>query len=602
MKYLSKFLFVISEAKVKLLILILIFVFSSLMDTLGIGLVGPFLWLVSHPESLHKITLLSWIYTNLGLNSNGQFITIVGLLLVAIFCIKSFLYFLARSYIYKFTFNQHAKLILRLLNGYLSIPYSFYLSRDTASLIQNIILETQTFSYQSLLPILESISNLTTTIFLILLVAKVNLLLFVMILGIILPIFFLFLKMKNLAKKWGQQQSEAYHEMIRIINHALGGVKETYVIGCQSYFEEQMSWQANKYSSALSNYLSFLIIPRLTIETIFIIAIVLFICISEIIFTQKIENIVPILSVFAVASIRLLPAVSQSLSAMGQLQAGSYALDMLYADLKNINNFNQASGIKPDSALKIPLTFEQLSKKAMSFSNSIDLKNVTYYYPGSDKAAIENISLTIKRGQSVAFIGKSGAGKTTLVDIILGLLESIEGDILIDGVSIYQNLRSWQNLIGYIPQSIFLIDDSIERNIAFGVLDHLIDTEKLDRAIRNAQLTELIEQLPDGIKTAVGERGVRLSGGQRQRIGIARALYHEREILVLDEATAALDNETESLLTEAVNSLSGMKTIIIIAHRLTTIKHCDCIYVMQKGRIVRSTTYNEVLLEEQALR
>jgi len=222
---------------------------------------------------------------------------------------------------------------------------------------------------------------------------------------------------------------------------------------------------------------------------------------------------------------------------------------------------------------------------------------VTYRYPEASELSLDQISFKIKKGESIALIGKSGAGKTTLVDVILGLLDLESGDIKVDGVSIYENLRSWQNLVGYIPQSIFLTDDTIERNIAFGVPDDQIDQGRLYKAIAAAQLEELVEQLPDGIKTGVGERGLRLSGGQRQRIGIARALYHEREILVLDEATAALDNETESRVTAAINSLAGTKTLIVIAHRLSTVENCDRIYMLEKGQVVKSGSYQEVVLE-----
>ena len=233
--------------------------------------------------------------------------------------------------------------------------------------------------------------------------------------------------------------------------------------------------------------------------------------------------------------------------------------------------------------------------RAITFSNQIELDHITYSYENSSQLAVENISLRIKKGQSIALIGKSGSGKTTLVDIILGLLDPKAGDILVDGKSIYNNLRSWQDMVGYIPQSIFLIDDTVERNIAFGVPDRLIDTERMYQAIKAAQLEELIAQLPEGIKTQVGERGVRLSGGQRQRIGIARALYHERKILVLDEATSALDNETERLVSDAIKSLAGTKTLIIIAHRLTTVEHCDRVYLLEKGRVVESGSYREVV-------
>lgn len=229
------------------------------------------------------------------------------------------------------------------------------------------------------------------------------------------------------------------------------------------------------------------------------------------------------------------------------------------------------------------------------------LDRVTYRYPSSSEIALKDISMVIPKGESIGLIGKSGAGKTTLVDVILGLLTPESGGIRVDDVSVINNLRSWQNAIGYIPQSIFLIDDTIKHNIAFGVADEEIDEGKLYKVIQAAQLTELIEELPDGLETMVGERGVRLSGGQRQRVGIARALYHEREILVLDEATAALDNETEGLVTDAIKSLSGTKTIIIIAHRLSTIAHCDRIYSLEKGEIARSGSYQEVVLERQTL-
>ena len=304
------------------------------------------------------------------------------------------------------------------------------------------------------------------------------------------------------------------------------------------------------------------------------------------------------MSIFAVASIRLIPSISQLSSAFGALKNASYSLDKLYFDLKELEKIG---GSKSLDLLNNSSEGSIASSIAMPFENEIVLDRVTYRYPNASETAIKDISLSIKKGQSIALIGKSGSGKTTLVDVILGLLTPESGNISVDGSSIYHDVRSWQNLIGYIPQSIFLLDTTIEGNIAFGVSDDLIDPERMNKAIHAAQLAELVEQLPDGIKTTVGERGVRLSGGQRQRIGIARTLYHEREILVLDEATSALDNETEILVSEAIKSLSGTKTMIIIAHRLTTVEHCDSIYLMDKGRIVKSGSYREVVLKEQSL-
>lgn len=264
---------------------------------------------------------------------------------------------------------------------------------------------------------------------------------------------------------------------------------------------------------------------------------------------------------------------------------------------QSVQSSNQANGSSRSSGMGKGTA---LNPSKFSLTDRVVIDRLTYRYPGAESNALTNLSLTLRKGESIALIGKSGAGKTTLVDVLLGLLIPQSGDIKVDGLSIYGGLRSWQDLIGYIPQTIFLTDDTIERNIAFGVPDDQIDPERIAKAVHSAQLSDLVAQLPDGLQTMVGERGTMLSGGQRQRIGIARALYHEREILVLDEATSALDNETESLISEALRELSGQKTMIIIAHRLTTVEHCDRIYDMRKGQIVRSGSYQEVVLGEQS--
>lgn len=306
------------------------------------------------------------------------------------------------------------------------------------------------------------------------------------------------------------------------------------------------------------------------------------------------QDLSAVLGVFALASIRLLPASTNLVGAVNGIKLNSYTLNKLYLDLKESESWSDLGrGAKLQSVSSQP--------HSINFQDRIVLDQIIYSYPNAARNALEGVILEIKKGESIGLIGRSGAGKTTLVDIILGLLEPQSGDILVDGSSIYTDLRAWQNMIGYVPQSIFLIDETLEKNIAFGVPDHLIDQGKLQKAIELSQLAELVEQLPQGTQTVIGERGVLLSGGQRQRVGIARTLYHEREILVFDEATAALDNETESLVTEAINSLSGVKTMIIIAHRLSTIEHCDCIYALERGRVVKSGSYREVVLAEEAV-
>ena len=276
----------------------------------------------------------------------------------------------------------------------------------------------------------------------------------------------------------------------------------------------------------------------------------------------------------------------------------SYALDMLYKDLKEIEAYDLSTG--PSAGLSTGLSTvasgQGTRPRSAQFKESVALDAVTFFYPNTTEPAVEEISLTVRKGESVALVGKSGSGKTTLVDIILGLLQPASGDILLDGDSVYSDLRSWQNLLGYIPQSIFLTDETMAQNIAFGVPASQIDYERLAMAVEAAQLEALVEQLPDGLETMVGERGMRISGGQRQRVGIARAIYHGREILVLDEATSALDSETEKLVSDAIDRLAGDKTLIIIAHRLSTIENCDRVYKLEGGRIQQTGTYEEVVL------
>lgn len=596
-KYVSKVLYVLTGSRKSLIFLFLLTVGNSILEALGIGLLNPFFKLVSNPEAARNMSGLNWVYERFNLESNEQLIPIVGLTIVAAFCIKAVTYFAAKTYILRFSFKQKQALISRLLNAYLSVPYTFHLSRNSSHLIKNIIVETNQFTNGCLIPLLEATSNLVMMVFLLVILARTSLPFLAMILIVLLPTFFFFQKLGNRLKNWGQVKSKSQKEMVSVLNHSLGGLKETRVIGCEPYFKAQMNEQAQKFARAATLFQSSQLLPRISIETMLIVFVILYICGAQLFFGQNLQELTGVMGTFAVASMRLIPASSQFIQGIGQMKNSSYALDMLYLDLQAVGDRGDRHQLTPTAKVKSPQT-ENDPGRTMTFARQVELRDVTYAYPSVEDPSLDHISLALKKGESIALIGKSGAGKTTLVDVVLGLLEPQSGDILVDGASVYDDIRAWQNLVGYIPQSIFLIDDTIERNIAFGVPDRLIDPERLQKAIDAAQLQDLIDQLPKGIKTGVGERGVRLSGGQRQRIGIARALYHEREILVLDEATAALDNETERFVTEAMKALAGTKTMIIIAHRLSTVEHCDRVYVMEKGRIVKSGSYQEVVLQK----
>jgi ABC-type multidrug transport system fused ATPase/permease subunit len=595
--YLSKFFYILAGKKKQLLLLVFFFLLTSAMEAVGIGLVGPFVALASNPQFIYQNSWLHWFYIKSGLQNERQFLYLLSAVTVGILYFKSVLSFYGQRYVFNFSFRQQGELAAKLLRAYLAAPYVFHLDKNSALLIQNIVNETAKFTSGFMLPLLTSLANITVIFALILLLAKTNLLATLTVAGILLPTFYILYYFRHRISQWGKEASESNTEMIRVINHGLGGLKETRIIGCEAYFENQMKAQVHKYAAAASAFQAFSILPRILLEAILVTFLVGF-TIVFLLANQNAEDLTSVLGVFAMASIRLLPTVSNMIFSLGVMRNTSYSVDRVYYDLKEIEEIagNKNLNLLGDPSWHKLFNSSDYAKCCLPFEREIVLDKISYRYPSAKEANLKNISLHISKGQSIGIIGKSGAGKTTLVDVILGLLTPEDGDIKVDGQTIYSNLRSWQNLIGYIPQSIFLIDDTIEKNITFGVPDELIDKQRLDKAIESAQLKELIEQLPDGIKTVVGERGVRLSGGQRQRIGIARVLYHEREILVLDEATAALDNETENLVNEAIRSLNGTKTMIIIAHRLSTLEHCDRIYSIEKGEIVKSGSYQEVVL------
>lgn len=596
-QYLSRFFYILSGKKRQLLLLLFLILISSLLETFGIGLIGPFIALATDLSSIQKNSWSNWLYTGIGFQSDIQFVSVFGILIVCILCIKSFLSFSITKYIFNFGFGQQAELRARLMRAYLRAPYTFHLTHNTAQLIQNILKESEGFANRVIMPLLFSCANIVVIVSLLGLLFKTDAGATLSILAVLLVVAMFLYRFRHNLSVWGRESHEADIEMIRAIHHGLGGLKDVKVIGCEDHFEAQLLAQAEKFKRtvALSNV--FASLPRFTLEPVLIAFLVGF-SIVYLLTDKNSQNLTATLSVFGMAAIRLLPAASNFMQSVGYLKNSTYIVHELYLILKELE-------------IDLPLALhDRLYPKSnlpsqqhcglITFENQVRLQEITFSYPSAERPALKDVSLEIKRGQAIGLIGKSGSGKTTLVDVILGLLMPERGDIQVDGISVYDNLRSWQNLIAYIPQSIFLTDDTIERNIAFGVADDQINSHRLERAIQAAQLTELIEQLPAGIKTYVGERGVRLSGGQRQRVGIARALYHEREILVLDEATAALDMETESLVTESIKSLSGTKTMIIIAHRLSTIEHCDKIYVLAGGRVLKSGSYQEVVLDKSS--
>lgn len=611
LNHLKKLLYILSASKLSLFLVAVVFIFASCFEAFGIGIVGPFIALASDPTVLERAPFLEKVRDFLGIEQTNHFIAIIGLIAIFTFVGKSLIAWGTQALIFNFSNRQQRLLIIRMARGYLSAPYVYQITKNSSSITDRLIEIANSFSTAIFIPLLTTFSNLFLFISLFFLLCFTSFHIMIVSLIVLFPVFIFFNSFAPMIRQWGRQMRDSKADIIKIVNHAFGSIKETKVIGCEGYFENQIARQAEKLERSHRRFVTFKILPRFILECTIVVGVVAMISLSILFNSEGIGGATSALSVFVLASIRLLPAISNSINGINQIRGSSYTVDQIYYELKELSTLEKDSdNVVADEQYRprnsSPLLYscktsssDLLSISSIKFEKTIELRNITYRYPSSTRDIICNLSLSIDKGESIAFIGESGAGKTTLVDIILGLLVPQSGDIRVDGFSIYKDLRLWKNLIAYIPQTIFLIDDSIKRNIAFGVPEYLINEEKVKRAIHASHLNKVIDSLPCGIETGVGERGVLLSGGQRQRVGIARAIYHDREILVLDEATAALDNETEKLVTESLASLSSndKMTLITIAHRLTTIRDCDKIYLFSEGKLVKSGSYSEVVKE-----
>ncbi|PZD73162.1 Heterocyst differentiation ATP-binding protein HepA [Acaryochloris thomasi RCC1774] len=610
--YLKKILYVLPASNFHLLLAAFVFILTSGVEALGIGILGPFIALASDFDMIERTPLLSQLRDSLGIAQESHFVALVGLMAVLIFLLRTLIVGGTQIFIARFSNQQQRALIIKMARGYLEAPYIYHISKNTSAIIDRLIEIANTFSTLVFMPLLIALANTFLFIALFCLLCFTSLPMVIALLATLLPILLFFNSLASKVRGWGRQMRESKADIIQIVNHAFGSVKETKVIGCENYFENQIIYQAEKLEKVQRTFVAFKLLPRFFMESILVIIVVAIICFSVLINEEGIAETTSVLGIFTLAALRLLPAINNIVISITQIRASSFTLNQIHYELSELDSLRyrteadrqqKASVLErkpmPDTKFNAGLNTIQEAgvSNTFRFDKQIRLEGITYHYPNSDKPVISDLSLTISKGDSIAFIGKSGAGKTTLVDILLGLLIPQSGDLMVDNDSIYQNLRAWKDLIAYIPQSIFLTDESIEKNIAFGVPEHLIDRKKISEAIEVAQLTEVINALPNGLSTLVGERGILLSGGQRQRVGIARAIYHDRQILVLDEATAALDNETEKLVTDSIASLSSSSrlTLITIAHRLTTIKNCDKIYMLDAGEVVKSGNYKEVV-------
>lgn len=588
-KLIQKTLFLFNpRERLQLIGLFVMVLVGAGLEIVGIGLVFPFVSLLSNPEAINQQFLLSWLDQLIGNPDQRVFLLILSGLLVFIVIGKNIYLAILFYFQFKFILTKRTKLSYELYQNYLISPYSFHLQRNTAQLLQNMTEEVNRFFGGVLTSLIRGLTQSTITFAIVLTLAILNpieTLVVIIIFSIFTVIFYRFVREK--INKEGKLRQESFGKVLREINQGLGSVKETKVLKRELFFLRRFL----TYATDLNKSAQFLQIlnqlPRLYLESVAVIVIISIVVLS-IIQGKPLGTIAPTISLFAAAAFRLMPLINQVIVAFNTIKFNVHALDVIH------NEFKLLAPYREENQEKIKQYRHQIASTQLEVKE-VTLQDVYYRYPNAETDSLQGISLTIKQGESVGLVGESGAGKSTLVDVILGLLTPYQGQVLVNGENINQHLFQWQRSIGYIPQSIYLCDDTLRANVAFGLSDEEVNEEQLWDAIKAAQLEELVKELPKGLDTVVGERGLRLSGGQRQRVGISRALYHNPSVLVMDEATAALDNQTEAYVMEALEKLRGEKTIIMIAHRLSTVKDCDCLYLLQRGKVISQGTYEKLL-------
>jgi ATP-binding cassette, subfamily B, bacterial PglK len=568
--------------KKKFLLLFSMMILAAIFETVGIGLIVPFVGIVTNPSIIKEQAIISSVYELLNFQSTNVFILFAVVCLLAVFMMKNAYLLFFYNVQYRVILHQKNTLAKTMFNAYLTKPYTFHLERNSAELLRNVNGEAGRVFDGIVLAGFQLITELLVMIFIL------TLLLFTTPIatlssGILLggSVFLFFKIFRKKITELGKENQKMSREVIKWLNQGFGASKEIKVSGKEGYFVNSYAVKSKVLVNNIVYKNTLDQVPRLFIETL-LVSVVLITMIIIVYQGTDTATLVATMSLFAMAAFRLMPSITRIVAMLTSIRYSQPALDVVYNDLIKEN--------RGQNRIQEELTLDskpvEVNSNERTFHRSINLENVYFRYPSREEYSIRNLSLTIPIGSSVAFVGTSGAGKSTIVDTILGLFEPEKGRVSVDGKDLNELLQIWRNKIGYIPQSIYLTDDTIRKNIAFGINDDVIDETAVLRAIEDAQLKDFVETLPDGLDTVVGERGVRLSGGQRQRIGIARALYHNPEIIFLDEATSALDNETEVEIMKAIDGLKGEKTVIIIAHRLSTIENCDIVYRVDHGKLI----------------
>ncbi len=553
---------------------------QALMETVGVASVMPFLAVVANPGTVDSNAILHRVYTMLGFGTVNGFLIFLGVSSLVVLLVSNVFSAWVVFLLHRYALAQNHHLQTRLMTRYLARPYPAFLGSNTAELGNNILVEVSEVITGILMPSLQTAARSVAAVSILVLLVAVDPVLALTVTVALGSLYALvFLLVRRTLIRVGQERQAVGRTRFQSISEAFSGIKDVKVSGRERAFLSAFEGASARWSYVTTVQRVIKAVPKYALEVVAfggILLIVLYLLTTG----RPLSGLLPIIGLYAFASYRLMPAVQQVFESIAQMRYSLPALDVLERDM---------AGFDAEAA-RFP------SPAPLGLRDAIELHDVHFDYPGSDRPSVEGISLRIPARTSVALVGSTGSGKTTTVDLILGLLAPGRGAITIDGEPLEgERLRPWQASVGYVPQEIFLTDNSVAHNIAFGVADEDLDMEAVERAARIAQIHDFVHTLPDGYDTVIGERGTRISGGQRQRLGIARALYRDPDVLVFDEATSALDGVTESDVFDALDALAGHKTILMIAHRLTTVAGCDAIYQLEHGRVVARGRYQELL-------
>ena len=572
MESIKKIAFVFdNKQKLSFALVFIAIVINAFLETLGVTILIPFINAILSPEDLFENRIIITLSSILNIQNSKQLVVFLTVVVILVYVLKDIYLLWVNNIQYRYIYNNQKKLSYRMLKSYLEEPYLFHTKHNSAELRNNVLMDVDTF-FVTLLNVLQLLTEVLVSLSLIVVMFIVDKTMsfgLVLLIGSILLFFARIYK--NRVKMFGEGRRRCSIEMSKWLDQSLGGIKEIKILNREGFFLDSYEKANIEYVRNRRKYTFYSTAPKPVLESACIISL-LGIVIIKILRGVAVEYFLMTLTVFVGAAFKILPSVSKIASYASTIIYNKSSIDAIYNDLKEIDDRNkEESNIETNTCMEF------------SFNECIYIKDLCFKYPDAEEMVLKSVNLMIPKNKSVALVGASGSGKTTLADILLGVLTPSNGKVLVDGMDISRNMCLWQKKLGYIPQNIYLMDDTIRNNIAFGEPEDEIDDSKIWDALEGAQLKSFVENLENGLDTVIGERGARISGGQRQRIGIARALYRNSEVLVLDEATSALDNDTERAVMGAIDALNGTKTMIVIAHRLSTIENCDTVFEIKNG-------------------